>query len=253
MTNCGLDVGPGGSSAWYLTKAFHDLGHEIVTENPELIVNIDGQPLAPRIMGVPYFFWDCDSFFHGPPTETFDKLFIGGSPDDIGKYPLDSIYLPHAFDPEIHKRHDVEQEYDLVMIGNAFTGMYEERNRLVSLLQTKYKVLHIETPFGDEYAKAMSRGKLIFNRSLTDKNIPMRFFEGMAIGALVHNDTGNLDSLATKFEHYIPYIFDEELLTQVDYYLSHDDERIELAKRATKHALANHTYQNRAETILGYL
>lgn len=250
-TNCSLDAGPGGSSAWYITKAISELGHEIVTRNEaDLVINIGGHPHVDRLPGVPYFFWDCDSFMHEPNESTmaFDKVFIGGSPEDLDRYPQGTVYLPHAFDPEFHKPHDVKKEFDIVMIGRK-DDTYAQRNRLVQSLKEHFIVYHEQAPFGHEYAKAMSMGKIILNRTLGEKNIPIRFFEGMAIGCLFENYNDNLDSLATEGRHYIGYT-DKNIVDKIKYYLIHDTERIRIAKYGRKHALKHHTYKHRAERIL---
>ena len=250
--------GIGESSTYYIWKAIGDLGHIALKadslEVPDLILNIDGQLPVPKIPGIPYFYWETDSFFHGPHPEPqiFDQLFIGGCPEDLVNYPQGTVFLPHAFDEEIHRPHPETQKYDVVMIG-SINHLYAERQRLVQVLQSHFNVFAEQSEFGKPYAKAMSRGKLIFNRSLGEKNIPMRFFEGMAIGCLLENYNDNLDFYAVPYEHYIPYTSDEDLVEKVADYLTNDKKRINLAKNARSHALKNHTYKHRVQTILGYL
>lgn len=252
-TNCSINEGPGGSSAWYITKAIKELGHELVTGyEADLVLNIDGMPLIDSLPGAKYFFWDCDSFLHGPPETQYDKLFIGGCPEDLERYPKGTVYIPHAFDEEIHKPHNVKKEFDIVMIGNTDNNLYYKRNEAVKELAKHFSVYHTQIEFGEPYAEAMSKGKLIFNMSLGEKNIPMRFFEGMAIGALMQNYNSNLDSLARKNLHYIPYK-DDDLIIKARAFLEYDEEREALARRAREHALKYHTYKHRAKEILSYV
>lgn len=254
-TNCALDMGPGASSAWYLTKAFYELGHEIVTGyEADLVINIDGMPRIDPLPNTTYMLWDCDSFFRDPEgIDQYDQIFIGGCPEDLPKYPKGTIFLPHAFDPSIHYRRNVPYNFDLVMIGNKNDQLYHDRNMLVELLRGKHNVYHEEVPFGDEYATAMSMGTLIFNKSLGEKNIPIRFFEGLAIGCLVQNYNDNLDALATAHEHYIPYTNNENLMQQVEDYLSRPEKIVAMRQASTIHALEHHTYQHRAKSILEYV
>lgn len=255
-TNCSLQTGIGGSSAWYLTKAFQELGHDIVDGyEADLVINIDGHPHIDRLPGAKYFFWDTDSFMHDPQPDAgtfYDQIFIAGCSEDLQKYPDGTVFLPHAFDPEFHKPHEVEKEFDLVMIGRK-DDTYINRNEAVRVLGEHFTILHEEVPPGHEYAKAMSKGTLIFNQSLGERNIPMRFFEGMAIGCLLENYNTNLDPLATAREHYIPYTSIEDLILQVDRYLSNPSLIIGIIKAAQAHALENHTYQHRAREILKYV
>lgn len=255
-TNKKLTDGVGASSVYHIWKAIKDLGHtalcrEETADHIDLVLDVDGVPPTARIEGVPYFYWDCDSFMHDY-TEGYDKTFIGGAPEDLERYPEGTVFLPHAFDPELHRPLNVGAEYDIVMAG-SMSSIYEERKRLTQLLRDNFSVLEIEPGYGEGYNVALNKGRLIFNRSLSDTNIPMRFFEGMAVGALLHNDTGNLDAFATPFDHFIPYTTDENLITNARYYLEHDDLRNELASQARTNALNKHTYKHRVQTILSYL
>lgn len=247
------------TSAYYIWKALIDLGHDALlaseySEDADLVLNIDGEDPVQLLLGKPSIYWDCDSFFHSPNDLAFTSqhVFIGGSPEDLARYPKGTIYLPHACDPDIHKNMNEAQDFDIVFVGNHLP-IYKKRMDMVNLLKDKYTVLDSETNFGTPYATEMSKGKLIFNMSLGDKNIPMRFFEGMAIGVLLENYNDNLDSLATSHKHYIPYKSYEDLLKQVDYYLSHDADRKAIAQNARKHVLKHHTYKNRVQTMLSYL
>lgn len=247
-----------GYSTYFIWKACKDLGHEALLANDydstaDVVINVDGSPHVESISGKPSIYWETDSFFHGPRTgKTWTHLFIGGCPEDMVKYPDGTVFLPHACDPEIHKKADAEQEHDIVFVG-SHNGLYSQRLEIMERLKDKYKVLDSETPFDQSYAQTLSRGKLIFNKSLGEKNIPMRFFEGMAIGVLLQNYNDNLDPLATAYEHYVPYSSYEDLENQIDFYLSHEDERERIAKQAREHVLQHHTYKHRVETMLSLL
>jgi len=42
------------------------------------------------------------------------------------------------------------------------------------------------------------------------------------------------------------------MLTKIDYYLKHEDERIAIAKNGSERTAANHTYKHRIEEMLSY-
>lgn len=256
-TNKPRALGIEASSAFWIWKAINDLGHTALcaedTKKPDLVLNIDGHAPIGKEPGVPYFLWDCDSFLKAGIFDTdYDQIFIGGSPEDLVKYPKGTVFLPHAFDPDYHKPLDNKKGCDIVFAG-SLSSIYEERKRLTSLLHQHFGVLEVEPGLGEAYNQALNHGRIIFNRSLGEKNIPMRFFEGMAVGALLHNDTGNLEPYGTPHVHFIPYTTDDNLLSNAQEYLD-DEQRLEkLRKRARKHALKHHTYKHRVETILSYL
>lgn len=257
-----------GSTAFYIEKAFKELGHNIIHEynkeaeetsgvfayafvTPNVIVGVDGTELPKAIDGIPYIYWDTDSFLHAP-VVMGDHLFIGGCPEDLKKYPEGTIFLPHAADPELHRPMYVEKEYDIVMVGST-DERYGERNRILELLKSKYKVHVAKTRPGLAYSQELSKGKIIFNCSMTDTNIPMRFFEGMAIGVLVTNYSKNLDSLAQRGLHYLGYEDDEELISTIEEQLRDTQRNLWMPKEARKHILENHTYKHRALTLLSCL
>lgn len=247
-----------GTSAYFIWKACRDLGHTALLANEydtsaDMVINVDGSKHVDEIPGKPFIFWDTDSFYHGPPEKNiWTRLFIGGCPEDLAKYPKGSIYLPHAFDEDLHRPVEINRKADVVFVGNH-SPLYQERNEMIDRLKKLFDVSDTETKFDISYTIAMNRGRLIFNRSLGKKNIPMRFFEGMAIGALLQNYNDNLDELATPHEHYIPYTDEEDLIKQIRYYLDHPEKRMKLAKNARKHALKHHTYKHRVKTILSYI
>lgn len=242
------------STVFYMIRAFRALGHEVTHDRTDpagpidLVVGIDGMDGPAPIPGTPYAYWDTDSFMHEMRVQT-EHLFIGGCPEDLAKYPGGTIFLPHAADMELHTPVDVHKEYDIVMVGSTLSH-YGERNRLLDMLKERYKVLVTTTAPGLEYSEAMSRGKLIFNRSLGEKNIPMRFFEGMAIGCLITNYNKNLDAYAEKHRHYIPYKTDESLLVNIDLYLNNESKLQAMAVAARQLVAHKHTYQHRALTII---
>ena len=46
---------------------------------------------------------------------------------------------------------------------------------------------------------------------------------------------------------------EEDLLQKIEYYLTHDDERVAIAENGFHRLEANHTYYHRVEEILSYL
>lgn len=253
-TNCSLEAGPGSSSAWYLTKAFSELGHDIVTgHEADLVVNVDGMPHVDRLPGAKYFFWDTDSFMHEPNESTlaFDKVFIGGSPKDLERYPEGTVFLPHAFDPAYHFYCNVPKEFDLVFIGRT-DNIYSKRNNLMRDLSARYKMFIASAEPGIDYSYQMSKGRVIFNMSLAD-NIPMRFFEARAIGCLVQNRVTGIDDYCIDGEDCFIYDEDNPLYDVIDNLLANPKMIERVSKKSRKEVFAKHTYKHRAKEILSYV
>ena len=243
----------------YIDIAATQLGIEVITDleaQADVILNIDScSKYAYSREGVPSFYWETDSWYPRERILGFDKqtrIFYGGCLDDGIRYPANAIYLPLAADINLHRPIPVEKKYDIVMIGRT-GGEYTERDRVINLLKSKYNIYVGETEAGIPYSTAMSKGKLILHRSVTDFNIGMRFFEGMAIGTLIANYIEGMNLLATPFMHYIPFRNDKELVENIDYYLSHPKEVNRIAVKSQALVMEKHTYINRLLEILFYL
>lgn len=83
-------------------------------------------------------------------------------------------------------------------------------------------------------------------------SVNSRVFDGIASGALVI--TNSQKSSDEIFMGRLPvYKNVKELYEMIDYYLTHDDERIELTKQLKEIILERHTYQIRAEQLINIL
>src|SRR5262249_20237210 len=101
-----------------------------------------------------------------------------------------------------------------------------------------------------EMGAIYSRSKIVFNKSING-DLNMRFFEGLAAGALVVTDRiGNgLTDVACEGEHYVGYSSIDEAIAVVHHYLVSDDEREAIARRGQAHAFTHHTYAHRMAQI----
>lgn len=143
-----------------------------------------------------------------------------------------TYWWTHCFDPKIfYLIGEVVKNCDVV------TGMndYGQRSKILKVLasQDKFKFVNSTEYKGSEYARHLQTGKILFNCSNWNE-ITRRLFEGMACGQFVITDhiserTG-LYQLFTNGMHFVTYKSDKELLEKIEYYLEHEDERIEIAK-----------------------
>ena len=164
-------------------------------------------------------------------------------------YPIKKTdILPLAVDPDLHKEiEETEIKYDIGFVGN---DTYPERRQLLEFMERKYKVLRTNTEPGLPYSQALSSCKLTFNRSM-DKDVNMRFFEAIATGRLLLTDyLPQQDKYATNHAHYESYDGWYDLEKKIDYYLSHDEERIRIGRDGAQHIKTNHTYEKRLVKIL---
>lgn len=84
--------------------------------------------------------------------------------------------------------------------------------------------------------------------------IPLRAFEIMGAGGfLLSNYQADFADCYTEGEDYIAFDSKEDMLNKIEYYLSHDKERKEIAEHGLKTTLDNHTYEQRITSMLEYL
>lgn len=215
---------------------------------PDLIFQVDaGFYLSGDSGDIPNAMFATDPHFldYHLQSNTVD-FFFNPQPSTLSKYPR-SIFLPWAYDPNIHKvLPETEKIFDIVFIGL----MYENRKKALDLLSDRYKVYAQNAgTIYDECTRIYNQGKISFNWSSND-DIPMRLFEGMAYGTLVFtNRLTGLDRLFKEDKHYIGYDTIDELMEKVAYYM----ERPRLLDRIAEAgylAVEKHTYHNRVLQVL---
>ena len=161
-------------------------------------------------------------------------------------------WLPWACDPQIHRRQEVPNAYDIAFVGHLFPG---PRQQLVELLQHEFARMFVGQRYFEEMAQTYSASHCVFNRSITD-DLNMRVFEGLCSGSLLltNNLTGSgQDELFRDGVHLATYAATDELLDKVHYYLAHDEVREKIAAAGRQCVLEQHTYGHRMEQILNVI
>lgn len=104
-----------------------------------------------------------------------------------------------------------------------------------------------------ELHKYYSSCKILLNdhwQDMKDLDFPSnRLFDALACGTFVISD--RIPSAETLFEDTIVTYEDaDDLDRKLEYYLSHDEERRQIAERGREIVLKNHTFDNRVERVL---
>ena len=184
-------------------------------------------------------------------AQSFDRVFTAqhDGAERLQRAGLPASWLPLACDPEIHRPHRLDKEWDVCFIGNLLEG---ERADLLRLIQQHYDKTFVGQRYFEEMARTYSQSKTAFNRSIRN-DINMRVFEAMACGTLLlTNDlfeNGQPD-LYQDGVHCATYRTPDELLEKLRFYLSHDvvRERVSRAGQAEVHN--HHTYWHRMHLLL---
>lgn len=162
-------------------------------------------------------------------------------------------WLPLAAASDMHYKLDLPLVYDVGFVGNVHLAhRATARVRRLKLLADRFKTndfFRFYPP--QEISTIYSRSRIIFNTSLAG-DVNMRIFEGTACGALLITDA-TANGLSDLFEighEIVTYTNDEDLIRKIDFYLTHDEERLRIARAGHDRTRLHHTYQHRAQAIV---
>lgn len=195
-------------------------------------------------------------------------------------------YLPLAMDPNVYRPQRVDTSYhkDICFIGSAFwnrvsffdqiasylsdkkvmiSGIWWDRMNNYSLLKNKIRLGVWMSP--EDTARYYNGSKIVINlhRSYENdgyngnsRNIPAfspnpRLFEISGCGTLQLTDLrADIGRFYTPDYDIATYSSPEELIQKIEYYLSHENERREIALRALARTMNEHTYRKRLIQLL---
>ncbi|MDP6388159.1 MAG: glycosyltransferase, partial [Candidatus Pacebacteria bacterium] len=161
-------------------------------------------------------------------------------------------WLPLGCDPGIHQKVETEKIYDVGFVG-SITSAHVRRKKLLNSLSEKFNV-YIERCFLEDMAKVFCRSKIVFNDAI-NYDLNMRVFEALSIGSCLFTDEAQGSGLTDLFkdkEHLIIYN-DDNLLELAEYYVLHNKEREEIARKGRREVLTKHTYEHRAEQMMNII
>ena len=180
------------------------------------------------------------------------------------------ITLFQACDPVLHRRLEVEPEFDFISCGSAgmdyidkdgnVHDIYEGRTKAISILRSA------GYSFGDlgkghepeEYVKRLNKARVQFVRSGAHEpwgsQVEQRFFECLAIGPLLkdwHSDlahTGLIEGV-----DYFSYKDDEEMVAKMSILINNPEFAKKMAISGRRKAVAYHSYESRLGAILAHI
>jgi hypothetical protein len=280
------------SAGYHLERAFSSLGHNVTyvglscSERPGYDSNVFLPQIIDSFHETPLFYlWVDSSGRYFPfgieevsiPTacyiidvhlgtwryevaKFFDVVFIAQK-DYVDRYRKaighDQVYwLPLAAAADVHKHQDLPRIYDVGFVGNiAIAHRHTPRSRQLKRIADTFRTndfYRFHSP--EEVGQIYSQSRIVFNTSIAG-DLTMRIFEGALCGALVISDSAKngLHELFHVGKEIVIYANVDDLLEKIQYYLAHDNERVQIAFAGQKRALQEHTYHHRVKTIVDYL
>lgn len=182
---------------------------------------------------------------------------------------MEDLYQALPMEPNSDGVETREYLYAQYVINRKITGL--ERTALITAIAASHKfdlfthdrsfqsenlINHGTVDNFNEMPLVFKQSKINLNISLRSikSGIPQRAFDIMGSGGfLLSNYQGDFPDYFTPGEDFEFYESKEDLLTRIDYYLTHDDERIAIARNGHDKVAAKHTYRHRVREILGNL
>lgn len=195
----------------------------------------------------------------------------------------DVVFVPHGFDPEVHKPISHEFIPSNYFCDVSFIGTYSlKKEKILSAIADKFPLINIKIwgtqwekckdkvlepyiqpsgVFGDLYAAAICASKInlgilsekVKGASSGDLITSRTFHIPGSNGFLIHEK--NDESILYFKENVEAVFYDniQNLLEKIEYYLNNDSERIRIKEEGYKRALKDHSLDRRANTVLSHL
>ena len=154
------------------------------------------------------------------------------------------------------------------VINRQITAM--ERTELLKAIGNYYKfdlytpdetfalpgcINHGKVDYYDMAPYVFKHAKINLNITLRSikSGIPLRAFDIMGAGGfLLTNYQNDFMDCYVPGEDFVYYESKEDMLSKIDYYLKHENERAAIAKNGFERTAANHTYKHRIEEMMCY-
>lgn len=168
--------------------------------------------------------------------------------------PAEAVRL-WSFDPALHRPvPGVPRDIDVLFVGALNADLWWERAawvRRVLSLADRHRILVTTGVYGEEYARLLSRARIVFNRSYRGE-MNMRAYEAAAAEALLFIERGNRDTAAVFADRVHCVYYGDDLEALLDHYLAREDERAAIA-RAGRERVLRETARHHLEDLLEHL
>jgi spore maturation protein CgeB len=208
---------------------------------------------------------------------------------EFRKYNPNVSWLTQAFEPsgfEIKGISAEDEEYysaDVTFVGNLGSkGQYlARRDALEKVIDAGFKLrwwgpriprkistipLHLgklgrayggRFVWGEEYAKIARLSKIFLafdSMPHVRKSMSARMYTAVGCGAFyLCRHVDGIEEVLELGQEIATFHSDEEMLDRIQYYLSHNDLRMKIAKAGQKRVLRDHTYEVRTRQMLGII
>ncbi|MDG7037487.1 MAG: glycosyltransferase [Nitrososphaerota archaeon] len=247
--------------------------HEVKTLEPDLIIVFKGELIDTDIIralsqGYKVALYYPDGLNYKvilrDRLQYFNTVFVAGNIKD-GYYKLGArkvVTIPYACDPQIHRMHRVDKEYNVSFIGTFDLDRYKLLKKInnVDVFGDHWMIKagrHHPSVYGEDFIRTINETKINLNLHKNSDSkvdgVNMRTFEVTGAGGFLLSSY--IPSIFEYFKKDEVDVFEtaKEAQEKIDYYLGNGWLLEEMANRAQLHCYRDHTYINRAKQILDAL
>jgi Glycosyl transferases group 1 len=233
--------------------------------NPLLIIHPEAHPWIPQQINkvkIPTACFAIDTFAglrkRIKCSKLFDYAFVF-HPGFDNKFKTNghpnAICLPHAVEFDLFNGAELDRIYEVGWVGTLKSRGYDRRRKIIENLNSRFQMNDIYRYYNcHEMSGIYRQSKIAVNISRDDyqEDANLRCFEVMAGGALlITQKPTELEKLGfLEGTHYVAYTNKNEIPALIQFYLDNEDRRFSISKAARELVLDQHTYDNRAKTII---
>jgi len=161
------------------------------------------------------------------------------------------IWLNVGCDLEIHKRLDIERNYDIGFVGND-GGI--PRKFYLQEIRERYPGSFIRPADYRKMSRIYSASKIGFSFAIRGECFTMRNYEIMACGAMLlmkrlRDDSAERLGFIDR-RHLVIFDGPRDLFDLIDYYLKNREERESIAENGYRLTIERHTYTHRLSEMI---
>jgi hypothetical protein len=165
------------------------------------------------------------------------------------------VTIYHAASRELFDKPEIQRTFDVGWVGRLSFKIHDTRRRVLTALAERFRINEWDKLYRfEEVADVYRRSRIVVNVARDDfsQDANMRAFEAMAAGCLLINriPTELTEIGFQEGVHFVGYRDESEIVHLVSRYLSQHEERDRIARVGREKVLDEHTYDNRADTLL---
>lgn len=201
--------------------------------------------------------------------EQVTNIFTPSRPAFLKYYPelSDSmLWLPHHVNTEIFRDYQLDKEIDYLLMGLTSKTYYPFRARVVEGMKDVPGFVHHRHPgyreIGDDeglfvrekYAREINRSKIFFTCGGNEQYPVAKYFEVLACNSLLLAPVfPELEELGFMPGVNFVDVTESDFREKADYYLHHEEERMEISQRGFDMIHSRHSSRIRAAELLDTL